>query len=102
MYAYSQGLELTFGEAWRSPQEQERLYKAGLSQIKTGGQHGSRLAVDFNLFKDGKLTWDWEDFEPLGRYWTGLESSNRWGGSWNGKFDKKGFIDAPHFERRIK
>ena len=98
--AYCLGLELTFGEAWRSNEEQLRLKKAGLSQIDYG-QHQKRLAVDFNLFKDGKLTWKWEDYVPLGEYWHSLDEKNRWGGDWNKNGKKDGFIDAPHFERNV-
>lgn len=101
-FAYEQGLELTFGHAWRSPEEQERLYREGKSKIKNGGNHGKRLAVDFNLFKDGKLTWAWEDYKILGDYWECLDTfHNRWGGDFNGDDKKNGFIDSPHFERNL-
>ena len=101
MFAYARGLELTLGHAWRSPEEQERLWKAGKSQIRTGGKHGSRLAVDFNLFKNGELTWKWEDYKELGDYWEKLDKHNVWGGDWNQNDIKDGFIDSPHFERKI-
>ena len=106
MFANAKGYKLTFGDAFRSPQEQERLYREGKSQIKTGGNHSKRLAVDFNLFKkvNGKweLTWDWQDYKLLGDYWEVLDPLNRWGGDWNQNDKKDGFIDSPHFERNVQ
>lgn len=101
-FAYCNCLELTFGHAWRSPEEQERLYREGKSKIKVGGNHGRRLAVDFNLFKKGKLTWKWEDYKELGDYWVSLDpENNRWGGDFNKDGKRNGFVDVPHFERNI-
>ena len=106
MFANAKGYKLTLGEAFRSPQEQERLYREGKSQIKVGGYHGKRLAVDFNLFKrvngNWELTWAWEDYKVLGDYWEALDPLNRWGGDWNKNDRKDGFIDSPHFEREVK
>lgn len=101
MFANSQGMKLTFGDAFRSNEEQLRLYNAGKSKIKSGGNHSKRLAVDFNLFIDGKLTWEWEDYKVLGDYWIQLSDKNRWGGDWNKNNIKDGFIDSPHFERHL-
>ena len=101
MFAFARDYEITFGEGFRSPQEQIRLYNEGKSQIRVGGNHGRRLAVDFNLFKNDRVTWEWEDYKPLGDYWESLDENNRWGGDFNGNDKKDGFIDAPHFERNI-
>jgi hypothetical protein len=100
-YAYCQGMELTFGDAFRSSEEQARLYSAGKSKIKSGGNHGKRLAVDFNLFVNGNLSWEWDHYKVLGDYWESLDDNNRWGGDWNKDDLKNGFIDSPHFERHI-
>lgn len=107
MYAYSLNYGLTVGDAYRSPEEQDRLFKAGKSKIRVGGNHGKRLAKDFNVFikVDGKwtLTWDWEVYKKMGDYWESLDPKNRWGGDWNNndKIDKGEFTDAPHFERNL-
>lgn len=105
MFANAKGYKLTMGHAWRSQEEQERLWREGKSKIKSGGNHGKRLAVDFNLFKkvNGKwtLTWEWEDYKILGDYWEVIDPLNRWGGDWNKNDIKDGFIDSPHFERHI-
>ena len=70
-HAESLGYELTFGDAYRDP------------RVKYGHKnsaHRSRLAVDFNLFKDGKYLAATSDHEPLGIYWESI------GGSWGGRF----------------
>ena len=70
-YAYENGYELTFGDCYRS------------SKCKQGhprSLHRSRLAVDFNLFKDGEYLMSTEDHKPLGEYWESI------GGTWGGRF----------------
>jgi len=82
-WADLQGYELTFGETWRTP-EQAALNAAKGIGIKNS-LHCDRLAVDFNLFRGGKLT---ADHRPLGEYWESLAPDCRWGGR---------FGDPPHF-----
>ena len=96
-YAHLMGFGLTFGHAWRSPEEQERLLQAGLSKTRNS-RHLDRLAVDFNVFLGGRLCLEWESIKILGDYWESLHPKNRWGGDWNGNEVKDGFIDCPHFE----
>jgi peptidoglycan L-alanyl-D-glutamate endopeptidase CwlK len=100
MFANARDYKITFGHAFRSPEEQRRLVNDGKSQTMNSN-HLKRLAVDFNLFKDGAITWKWEDYVPLGEYWHSLDEKNRWGGDWNKNGKKDGFIDAPHFERNV-
>src|SRR5688572_32176383 len=79
--AKNMGYELTFGEAWRSKEEAERLAKLGKG-IKNS-LHTSRLAIDFNLFKDGKFLTKTEDHKPLGEFWESLSTTEftcHWGG----------------------
>ncbi|NBN68387.1 M15 family peptidase, partial [Proteus sp. G2609] len=52
IFAYDNGYELTFSEAYRTPEQAQLNAKSG-SGIKNS-LHTQRLAVDFNLFKDGK------------------------------------------------
>lgn len=96
-WAYCNEYYLTFGHAWRSTEEQKRLVSEGKSKTMNSN-HLSRLAVDFNVFINGKLTWDWHKIKPLGDYWESLHPKNRWGGDWNKNDKKDGFIDSPHFE----
>ncbi len=81
-YAYANGYELTFGDAYRDPRAfgefgAKRLYSAASSV------HKVRLAVDFNLFKGGKYLTSSNDHKELGEYWEGLHELCRWGGRWN-------------------
>jgi len=67
-FAYEQGYEITFGDAWAK------------SGHKKGSYHYQRLAIDLNLFRDGKYLQETEDHEPLGLFWESL------GGTWGGRF----------------
>lgn len=100
-YAHEMGFGLTFGHAWRSVEEQERLLQAGLSKTRNS-RHLDRLAVDFNVFLKGELCLEWQSIKILGDYWESLNPKNRWGGDWNGNEVKDGFIDCPHFEMEIQ
>jgi len=76
--ADQRGYELTFGETWRSPEEAARLAKAGKGV--TASLHCQRLAIDLNLFKDGKYLTSTEAHRPLGEWWEQLHPLCRWGG----------------------
>lgn len=99
-FAYAKELELTFGEAFRTNEQQLIYVQTGKSQTMSS-LHLKRLAVDFNIFKDNKLTWDWETYKVLGDFWETLHPQNRWGGDWNKNDKKDGFIDVPHFEMNV-
>ncbi len=80
-FACSKGYELTFGEAFRSPEEAKRLAKLGKGIVNS--LHCQRLAIDLNLFKDGKYLSNSEDYVPLGVFWEILgegEIRTVWGG----------------------
>ncbi len=66
--AYRRGYGITFGDAWA---------KTGHC---SGSFHYIRLAIDLNLFKDGKWLTKTEDHEPLGKYWESLDDDCTWGG----------------------
>ena len=100
-YAYNDlCIELTFGEAYRTNEQQLIYVQSGKSKTMNS-KHLKRLAVDFNFFKDGNLTYDWNVIKPLGDYWESLHPLNRWGGDWNNNEEKDGFIDTPHFEMNV-
>jgi hypothetical protein len=108
------GIDLTFGDAYRSNSQillnffGYKVVKGGLLGIKLikhkklsktlNSQHAKRLAVDFNYFINGKLTYKYEDIKKLGEFWVCLNPLNRWGGDFNKNGKKDGFIDTPHFE----
>ena len=96
-YADMIGIDLTFGHAYRDKETQRRLVDKGLSKTMNS-KHLNRLAVDFNFFIDGKLTYDFEDVKELGKFWLTLHPLNRWGGDFNKNGVKDGFVDVPHFE----
>ena len=76
--SYAAGYELTFGEAFRT-EEQQRLYvRSGRSRTMSS-LHMKRLAIDFNLFRDGKYIADGGLYRPLGEMWESV--GGRWGGS---------------------
>lgn len=88
-FAYTNGYELTVGDAYRDP----RLH--GDMGVKKGYGHASsnhkqRLAMDFNLFKDGKFLTSTEDHRPLGEYWESI------GGSWGGRFNDGNHYSIEH------
>ena len=66
-WAYGQGFQLTFGEAWRDPRVAKLNAQSGAGIAKS--LHCSRLAIDLNLFKAGKFLSNSEDHKPLGEFW---------------------------------
>ena len=85
------GIGLTFGDAFRPKSRQKWLVQTGKSKTMNS-MHLKRLAVDFNFFIDGKLTYEKPKLQELGDYWESLHVANRWGGNWTT------FVDTPHFE----
>ena len=92
-FAKDQGYKLTGGELWRTEYQQEKYRKDGASKVSKS-QHQKRLAIDVNLFVDGKIQWSKDaNREALGAYWLSLNDGNRWGGNY------ESFSDPYHFER---
>lgn len=92
-YAYANGYELTFGDAYRDP----RLHgDVGVkkSYSSANSLHKSRLAVDFNLFKDGQYLTTTEAHKPLGEYWESI------GGTWGGRFNDGNHYSLEHQGRK--
>jgi len=81
-FAHSRGYEVTFGDAFRDP----RLHGA-MGEKKGYGHrnsnHKKKLAIDLNLFLDGKYLRLDKDHEPLGLYWESLHPLCVWGGRFN-------------------
>ena len=67
-FAYEQGYEITFGDAWAD------------GGHKDGSFHYKRLAIDLNLFRDGRYLTSTESHRPLGEFWELIGGS--WGGRW--------------------
>lgn len=77
-WAYENGFELTFGDAYRSPEQAAANAAAGTGIANS--VHTVRLAVDFNLFVDGVFQQATDAHRPLGEYWKSLDPEARWGG----------------------
>ena len=81
LHAEQLGYELTFGEAYRMP-DATHGHPTSL--------HKQRLAIDFNLFKDGKWLTTTKAHEPLGEYWESI------GGTWGGRFGDGNHYSIEH------
>lgn len=79
--ASAEGYDVTFGEAYRSPEEAARLAKLGVGIRRS--LHCDRLAIDLNLFKDGKYLQQTEQYRALGEWWEARHELCRWGGRFN-------------------
>jgi hypothetical protein len=77
-WASEQGYELTFGEAWRTPEQAARNAIAGIGTRNS--LHVDRLAIDLNLFVAGQYQTSSDAHRPLGEYWKSLDPLCRWGG----------------------
>ena len=77
-FAYLKGYELSFGDAHATDGH------------KVGSLHYSRLAIDLNLFLDGKYLRTAEAHLFLGEFWESLDDNATWGGRWKSQ-------DANHY-----
>ncbi len=67
-FAQMKGYEVTLGDAWAHDGH------------KRGSFHYKRLAIDLNLFKNGRFLRSTKAHQPLGEFWESI------GGSWGGRF----------------
>jgi len=73
------GFEVTLGDAYRDPRLHGAVgVKLGYGHPKSA--HKQRLAIDLNLYRDGKYLEDTEDHKPLGEWWEAIGTDHRWGG----------------------
>ena len=79
--AHEMGYDVTLGDAYRDPRVPYGREKS---------LHKKRLAIDINLFKDGKYLTSTEDHKPLGEYWESI------GGSWGGRFQDGNHYSLAH------
>jgi len=95
LWAYARGYEISLGDAYRDP----RVFgKVGVKKGYGGknSNHKQRLAIDLNLFKDGKYLTKTEDHRPLGEQWESM------GGEWGGAKSSNGKSrnDGNHYSLR--
>lgn len=92
-FAYANGYELTVGDGYRDP----RLHGALGVKIGYGAAnscHKIRLAIDLNLFRDGKYLTATEDYRVLGEFWETI------GGTWGGRFSDGNHFSIEHEGRK--
>lgn len=80
-FAYAQGFELSFGDCYRSD---------SCSHGHPRSLHRKRLAVDFNLFRNGVYLRSTESHRLLGEYWESI------GGTWGGRFGDGNHYSLEH------
>ena len=80
LYAYEKGYEVTFGDAWAHPEDGRHI---------PNSFHYKRLAIDLNLFRNGRYLTSTEAHRPLGEFWESI------GGSWGGYFSNN--PDGNHY-----
>ena len=68
LFAYEQGYEITFGDTWAKTGHKKNSF------------HYRRLAIDLNLFKNGKYLRSAKHHWALGEFWESIGGS--WGGRW--------------------
>ena len=81
-WAYAQGYEMTFGDAF------------AMTGHMKNSLHYSRLAIDLNLFKDGQYLTSSEAHRPIGEYWESM------GGTWGGRFKDGNHYSLEHEGRK--
>lgn len=89
----AQGYRIALGELYRPP-ELAALYEKEGKGI-SNSLHRRGLAIDINLFKDGKYLTMSQDYKILGDYWKSLSNDFYtccWGGDFQGPL-----IDGNHF-----
>lgn len=86
-FAYDMGYEVTFGDAYRDPRVHGAVGVKN-SYSSANSVHKERLAVDLNLFKNGKYLTRTEDHQLLGEFWESI------GGTWGGRFSSP---DGNHY-----
>ena len=72
------GYQITMGECYRTKEQAELNAKKGIGIANS--LHCDRLAVDLNLFKEGKLLTA-DGYLPAGLIW------EKMGGTWGGRFN---------------
>jgi hypothetical protein len=77
-WAYANGYEITFGEAYRTPEQAALNAAKGIGISNT--LHTLRLAIDLNLFINGVYITASPAYQRLGEQWESMHTLARWGG----------------------
>ena len=88
-------IDFGISEGMRSKERQKELFDDGKSQTMNS-RHLTGHAVDVYAWKDGAVSWEFEDYETINIAFSQAAKLTNidyvWGGSW------KSFKDGPHFE----
>ena len=88
-------IDFGISEGMRTKERQQLLYDSGKSQTMNS-RHLTGHAVDVYAWKDGAVSWEFEDYETINVAFSQAAKLTNipyvWGGSW------KSFKDGPHFE----
>lgn len=91
--AHELGYEVRGGDLFRDPRLHGQVgEKKGYGHSKSC--HKLKLAIDLNLFKNGKFLASTEDHKELGEWW---ESQ---GGTWGGRFNDGNHYSLEHENMR--
>lgn len=87
IWAYDNGLQFSFSEAYRTPEQAALNAKKGSGIANS--LHTKRLAIDLNLFtdkdKDGTFEYEADStaYTAVGQFWKSLHPLCRWGGDFS-------------------
>lgn len=95
--AQKMGYSITLGETYRSPEEAARLARMGKGISKSN--HTIRLAIDLNLFLNGKYLDKSEDHQRLGEWWE-EQSFGDIKCCWGGRFGDGNHYSLEHNGRK--
>jgi RHS repeat-associated protein len=92
------GVDLRIVQAFRTVEEQDKLYAQGrttpgskVTNAKGGySNHNFGLAIDVAPAENGKINWESKNYDLIGRI--GEKRGLEWGGRW------KTILDKPHFQ----
>ena len=88
VWAFHQDLPVIGAELFRTP-EQAQIYADQGKGIKNS-VHTKKLALDLFRVVDGKVSWEFSEYEKLGKKWETMHELARWGGHFRNR-------DAVHF-----
>ena len=96
-------------EGHRSNARQDKLFAEGASKLRGGrSKHNTTpsLAVDVAPWLNGRVSWDWDDYDPLSAHikacWEKMPEGvlAKWSLVWGGDWVR--FPDGPHWELRAR
>jgi hypothetical protein len=87
--AHELGYEIRGGDLFRDPRVHGEIgIKKGYGHPKSG--HKLKIAIDLNLFRDGKFCSKTSDHQALGEWWESV------GGTWGGRFNDGNHYSLEH------